>query len=73
MAQNKRFLGLHKVNYTVVLVITVLVPCMWIGWKLSEKKWLDRITAQIAELMTLTFFTYFRKELMNLLKPTQVD
>ncbi|WP_428412794.1 hypothetical protein [Legionella sp.] len=73
MAQNKRFLGLHRVNYTVVLVITVLVPCMWLGWKLSEEKWLDRITAQLAELITLTFFTYFRKQLMSLLKPNQVD
>lgn len=73
VAQNKRFLGLHRVNYTVVLVITVLVPCMWLGWKLSEEKWLDRMTAQLAELITLTFVTYFRKQLMSLLKPSQVE
>lgn len=73
VAQNKRYLGLHRINYTVVLVITVLVPCMWLGWKLSEEKWFDRITAQLAELLTLTFFTYFRKQLMNLLMPDQID
>jgi hypothetical protein len=73
VAQNKRFLGLHRVNYTVVLVIAVLVPCMWLGWKLSEEKWLDRMTAQLAELITLTFFTYFRKQLMSLLQPSQVE
>ncbi|MDR3501220.1 MAG: hypothetical protein P4L79_01380 [Legionella sp.] len=73
MAQNKRYLGLHRVNYTVVLVITVLTPCMWLGWKLSEEKWIDRITAQLAELITLTFFTYFRRQLMDLLKTNKVD
>jgi hypothetical protein len=61
------------VNYTVVLTVTVLIPCLWLGWKLSEEKWIDRITAQLAELITLTFFTYFRKQLMALLKPQKID
>lgn len=73
VAQNKRYLGLHRMNYTVVLAVTVLIPCLWLGWKLSEEKWIDRITAQLAELITLTFFTYFRKQLMILLKPQKID
>ncbi len=73
ISQNKRSLGLHRTNYTVILVITVLVPCLWLGWKLSEEKWVDRMATQLVELITLTFFTYFRKQLIHLMTPRRVE
>lgn len=66
VAQNKSYWSMHRINYTGVLIMIVFVPCLWIGWKMSKEKWLHRVTNQLVELITLTFFTYFRKELINL-------
>jgi hypothetical protein len=67
--------GLHqqvfkrKQTNCSVLISTaaLIVPVMWLGWKVSRKKWISRTGTYLAELGMLSLSTYFRTQLVNYL------
>lgn len=66
MAHKKYFIQ-KKMNHSSWLIVILLIPFLWLGWKVSSEKWITRITTQLVELMMLTFVTYSRKQLINFL------
>lgn len=64
----KSFIQYHRRHYVVFLIATLLVPALWLGWKMSGEKWVDKMARQLVDVVTLAFFSYFRRQLMNFLK-----
>lgn len=68
IAQDKRGLKRYRLDYTAWLGVLLLIPCFWLGWKMTKENWLNKLVTQFAELITLTVVTYFRQQLMSLFK-----
>lgn len=64
----KSFIQHHRLHYSVILIVTLLVPALWLGWKMSGEKWVDKMARQVVDVVTLAFFSYFRRQLMNFFK-----
>jgi hypothetical protein len=62
---HKRYFEQGRVNHSLLLVIGLLVPVIWLGWKASGEKWISKMALNIVELVSITFSTFFRRMLMN--------
>jgi hypothetical protein len=56
-----------RVDHARLLVLACLVPALIIGWKMSHGKWINKVATQAAQIVTITFFGYFRKRIVGFL------
>ena len=64
--EHKEYFTRSRLNHSGLWIAALFVPALCLGWKMSKEKWVSKLSMQLAELMTLAFFTYFRRQLMNL-------
>lgn len=72
--QRQNQVSLHKhyferswLNSSFLLLVVVLVPAFWLGWKAGGEKWVSKMTTYLSELVTLAFSAYFKKRLTHYL------
>lgn len=56
-----------RMKHSRLLVLALLVPALAIGWKVSRGKWVSKIAIQVTEVLTITFISYFRRQIANFL------
>lgn len=64
---HKNYLKREGTSYAALLLVLIFVPCLWLGWTASKKRWITKTATHLVELITLTCVTYFRRQLTNYL------
>lgn len=64
----KSSLKKRQINYSGLLLMAFIIPTLFISWKMSRGNWINKLTTQLTELVTLTLMSYFRKQLINFFK-----
>jgi hypothetical protein len=64
---HRRYFAQGSVDYSLFLVIGLLIPCIWLGWKVSSKQWVSKIMVGLVELVAVTSSAFVRRMLMNYL------
>lgn len=66
--EHQHYFHYHRVNHAILLIVAILLPSLWIGFKMKGDKWINKLAAQLSEVVTLAFMTYFRRLIIRLLK-----
>lgn len=65
--QHKLYFKRYRQKHSGLLLLGIFIPSIWIGWKISGKKWASQLAIQVRNIVSLTFFSYFRRQLVSLL------
>ncbi|MFT4059457.1 MAG: hypothetical protein QM652_07905 [Legionella sp.] len=61
----KHYFAQGAVHYSLFIVSGLLIPCVWLGWKVSAKQWGSKMLLGIVDLMVVACSNFAHKLLMN--------
>lgn len=66
VAESQEYFRQEHLNYSGLWAAVIIIPALWLGWKMSGEKWVERTATQFVELVTFAGLTYFRRKIMGL-------
>lgn len=64
--QHKEYITDYKINHRPLIALSILLPSLFIGWRMGKGKWLGTIAQQVTQIALLTVSTHFQKQLINM-------
>lgn len=66
--EHKQYIMDSKFNSRPLIVISILLPSLLMGWKMGKGKFLGPVAKQLTEVGLLTLASHFQRQLKDIFK-----